>query len=251
MPTENGGGTIAKGLELLRALGDFPDGATAAQMAHVSGHPFSTVYRLLGTLVSTGFVEFETGRKMYRLGLPVFELGQRVAHERGFAGTALPVLTELSRRTKESSLLATLDGTSALTVHTVDGPQFRTTTNPGDRSPLHTTAIGKCLLAALSAAELEELLPLLDLEARTPNSVTDPEVLRAQLEEAARLGWAEQGEENDPGMNAIAVPITRLDGRTVAALALAAPIFRADLDQLRTHLPALRESAAQLALTLP
>lgn len=245
------GGTIAKGLALLRTVSTFPHGATAAEVAALAQHPFSTSYRLLNTLVETGFVEFDPRTKLYSLGLPVFELGQRVANARGYGGTAAPVLEALRDLTQESCILAVRDGVETVTVHTVDGPQFRTTTDPGDRGRLHTSAVGKMLLAGLPLAERTQLVSRLELVPLTPHTVTDPDVLLSQLAVAADQGWVGQSEEQDLGMNAIAVPVAREGGQMLASLAIAAPVFRADLDTLVGHLPALREAAARLALTLP
>lgn len=249
--SEDKGGTIAKGMRVLRAVGEFPHGAPAGEIAAACDFPFSTAYRLLGSLVQTGFVTFEPRTKLYALGLPVFELGQRVANARGFDGTALPVLRELTAATGESAILAIRDGDQTLTIHTVDGPEFRITTDPGDRGPLHTSGIGKMLLAAMPPAERAAMLDELDLTPRTPHSVPNRAALETQLDVAAEQGWVVQSQEHDVGMNAIAVPVLRAGGSVVAALALAAPVFRADADALVAHVPALQRAAATLAATLP
>src|SRR5699024_4158797 len=144
-----GSSTLTKGLELLRLMGNYPDGATAAVFARDSGLPFSTGYRLLNTLADTGFAQYEPQTKQYRLGLTVFELSQVTAAARGYDGRILPVLGELSEATIESCLFAVPDGTESVTVHTVDGPEFRQTTDPGDRLPLHVSSMGKAMLAAM------------------------------------------------------------------------------------------------------
>ncbi|MGO1321161.1 MAG: IclR family transcriptional regulator [Galactobacter sp.] len=249
--TPRAGGTIGKGLELLRMLGEFPHGATAAEIAAASDHPFSTAYRLLGTLVESGFVELDPATKRYSLGLAVFELGQRVAQARGFAGVVQPAMEQLTTATQETSLLAVLDGSETVTVHTVDGPGYRTTTDPGDRGPLHTSAIGKMLLAGLPPATREATIAELVLQPRTPHSVTTLDTLRQQIDTAAAAGWVYQDQEHDLGMNALAAPVRRADGRVIAALALAAPVIRADRDALMAHLPQLLETATKLGLLLP
>lgn len=250
-PAAAGSSTVVKGVEMLRTVADFPHGGTAAQLAEASGHPFSTAYRLLNTLVDTGFVEFDQRSKTYVLGLPVFELGQRVAHARGYSTSASPALQNLTARTHESSILAVIDGTETLTVHAVDGPQFRTTTNPGDRGPLNTSAMGKALLAWQDAERRAWLLDHMEFARRTPRSITDPAALTAQLDQARERGWCEQSEEQDTGMNAIAVPVLRPDGAAIAALAVAAPVFRADMAALREFLPEMRQAAERLGSVLP
>lgn len=246
-----GAGTVGKALAVLTLLGEHPHGATAAQIAEQVDYPFSTVYRLLNTLVSTGFASFDPQEKKYRLGLRVYQLGQRVASTRGFEGAAAPILQRLTEATGESSILGVLDGTHFLTVRKVDGPQFRTTTDPGDHGFLHTSAIGKALLAFSDTATREQLLETLVLTPRTEHSLTDREELRRQTECIREQGWAGQQEENDVGMAAIAVPVLSSSRRLIAAVALAAPLFRADLTGLQRCLPALHQAAADLALELP
>lgn len=244
-------GTVGKALHVLTLLGEYPHGATAAQVAERVDHPFSTVYRLLNSLVSTEFAAYDAREKRYRLGLRVYQLGQKVASTRGFEGAAVPVLRRLTELTGESSILGVLDARHFLTVHKVDGPQFRTTTDPGDHGSLHTSAIGKALLAFSEKAVRESLLETLELAPRTVHSLTDRDELRRQVEQIRAQGWAGQSEENDIGMAAIAVPVLSSSRRLIAAVALAAPLFRTDLAGLQEYLPDLRAAAAELALELP
>lgn len=247
----NDAGTVGKALGVLTLLGEHPHGATAAQIADQVDYPFSTVYRLLNTLVSTGFASYDPEQRKYRLGLRVYQLGQKVASTRGFEGAAAPILQRLTEHTGESSILGVLDGPHFLTVRKVDGPQFRTTTDPGDHGSLHTSAIGKALLAFADPATREHLLDTLELIPRTEHSLTDRDELRRQTERIREQGWAGQQEENDVGMTAIAMPVLSPSRRLIAAVSLAAPLFRADLAGLQSHLPALKQAADDLALELP
>lgn len=244
-------GTATKVLDLLTLLGDYPDGATAGEIAEVTGHPFSTAYRLVNTLVEADFATYDAADKRYRLGVRLYQLGQRVAHQRGFDGTAEPILRQLTEATGESSVLHVLDGAHSLTAYKVDGPQFRTTTDPGDRAPLHTIAAGKALLAFAEPATREHLLESIDLTPRTGHSITDRDQFRRQIEVIRQQGWAGQSEENDVGMAGIAVPVLSPARRLIGAITLAAPIFRTTLDGLQDHLPALRQAADRLAAELP
>lgn len=249
--TTEASGTVGKALDLLTLLGEHPHGATAAQIAEQAQYPFSTVYRLLNTLVSTDFATYDPQDKRYRLGLRVYQLGQKVASTRGFEGAAAPILQHLTAVTGESSILGVLDGPHFLTVRKVDGPQFRTTTDPGDHGSLHTSAIGKALLAFSDPGTRERLLETIELVPRTAHSLTDRTELRRQVERIRVQGWAGQQEENDVGMAAVAVPVLSPSHRLIAAVALAAPLFRTDLEGLRTYLPQLQQAATELALELP
>src|SRR4051794_21320346 len=67
---------VGKALGLLVLLGDEPRGASAAEISRRAGLPFSTTYRLLGSLTRDGFVDYEPDGRRYHLGLRVFQLGQ-------------------------------------------------------------------------------------------------------------------------------------------------------------------------------
>ncbi|GAB3275113.1 IclR family transcriptional regulator [Parasphingorhabdus pacifica] len=249
--TEQRQGTVGKALGLLTLVGEYPHGVTAGEITEVVDYPFSTVYRLLNSLLSAEFVAYDPQDKRYRLGLRIYQLGQKVSSTQGFDGMALPVLQRLTELTRESSILSVLDGSQYLTIHKVDGPQFRITTDPGDHGSLHTTAVGKALLAFADEPTRTHLLDTVELRARTEHSVTDRDRLRGQVERIRDQGWVGQSEENDEGMVAVAVPVLAEGGRLIAAVALAAPIFRRTLDELQECLPALRQAAAELSVKLP
>lgn len=246
-----GSSTLVKGLDLLRLMGQYPAGAPAAVFARESGLPFSTAYRLLNTLAETGFAQYDQRTKEYRLGLTVFELSQVMASVHGYDGTVLPVLRRLSEATNESCLFAVLDGIESVTVHTVDGPEFRQTTDPGDRLPLSVSSMGKAMLSGMPDPEARQLIDQLSLESCTEHTVTDPEALWEQIAAGRAVGYVYQREEVDLGMNAIAAPVTGPTGDVIGAVAIAAPLFRADREQLVQHRGPLAQAARELAATLP
>lgn len=246
-----GSSTLTKGLELLRLMGKFPDGAPAAVFAKESGLPFSTAYRLLNTLAETGYAEYDPDTKLYRVGLTVFELSQAISAARGYDGALLPVLRKLSETTNESCLFSVRDGHETVTIHTVDGPEFRQTTDPGDRLPLHVSSMGKAILSAMPSSEARELLADLDFQAYTEHTITSPEILLQQMEAGRLDGYVYQREEVDLGMNAIAAPVVGPAGRVLGAVAIAAPLFRAGKEELVAQRDALKSAAHRLAATLP
>ena len=127
---------VGKALGLLVLLGDEPRGASAAEISRRADLPFSTTYRLLGSLTRDGFVDYEPDGRRYHLGLRIFQLGQRVSHHHGFAGAAMPVLRRVTEQTGEATILSVRDGHHHLTVNKVDGPQmFRVTSDPATWAP--------------------------------------------------------------------------------------------------------------------
>jgi DNA-binding IclR family transcriptional regulator len=243
---------VGKALGLLVLLGDEPRGASASELSRRADLPFSTTYRLLGSLTRDGFVDYEPDGRRYHLGLRIFQLGQRVSNHHGFAGTALPILRRVTEQTGEATILSVRDGIHHLTVNKVDGPQtFRVTSDPGHLGALHTTAVGKALVAFAEDAERERLVEELPLDPLTNVSITDRDVFRAEIDKVGRQGFAVMDEENELGMRAVAVPVFNSQGVAFASLATAVPVFRLSMDALVAHVPLLQEAAAELAARLP
>ena len=243
---------VGKALGLLVLLGDEPRGASAAELSRRAELPFSTTYRLLGSLTRDGFVDYEPDGRRYHLGLRIFQLGQRVSNHHGFAGTALPILRRVTEETGEATILSVRDGNHHLTVNKVDGPQtFRVTSDPGHLGALHTTSVGKALVAFADDATRSQLIDGLELEPLTEFSITDREAFRAEIELVRRRGYALMDEENELGMRAVAVPVFNSQGHAFAALATAVPVFRMSVEALVALVPLLQSAAAELSARLP
>ena len=243
---------VGKALGLLVLLGDEPRGASAAEISRRAELPFSTTYRLLGSLTRDGFVDYEPDGRRYHLGLRIFQLGQRVSNHHGFAGAALPVLRRVTEQTGEATILSVRDGHHHLTVNKVDGPRtFRVTSDPGHLGALHTTSVGKALVAFADDAERQRLMEELELESLTEFSITDRDAFRAEIEQVRSRGYALMDEENELGMRAVAVPVFNSQGHAFASLATAVPVFRLSVEALVAHVPLLQEAAAELSARLP
>ena len=243
---------VGKALGLLVLLGDEPRGASAAELSRRAELPFSTTYRLLGSLTRDGFVDYEPDGRRYHLGLRIFQLGQRVSNHHGFAGTALPILRRVTEETGEATILSVRDGNHHLTVNKVDGPQtFRVTSDPGHLGALHTTSVGKALVAFADDATRGQLVEGLELEPLTDFSITDREVFRAEIELVRKRGFAVMDQENELGMRAVAVPVFNSQGHAFASLATAVPVFRMSVEALVALVPLLQSAAAELSARLP
>lgn len=243
---------VGKALRLLTTLGDLPGGATLSELSRAADYPTSTTFRLLGALARDGFVELDEATKRYRLGLTIFALGQRVSQAHGFGGVALPIMQNLSAETREASLMSVLDGDRQLYVHYVDGPQqVSVIGEPGKHGPVHSTAMGKVLVAFAPPAVREHLLETIDLPATGPNTITDRDALRAEIARVQRDGYAVADEEHEAGIRAVGVPVRDASGAAVAALSVAAPAFRASMEHLVGFVPQLTAAAHELALRLP
>ncbi len=247
-----GSDMVGKALRLLCLLSEHPHGVGLSHLAQAAGYPVSTTHRLLKSLQREGFATSDGDSRRYGLGLRLFELGQRVSHGRGFAGVALPVMQRVTVETREPTLMSVLDGREQLYVHCVEGSQqVQIKGEPGNRGPLHCTAMGKCLVAFQSAEGSGRLVADLDLPGLTPNTITSRTAFAEEIARVRRRGYALSDEEHELGIRAVGVPVIGVDGVAVAALSAAAPGYRMTIEGLRRFVPALQDAARELAALLP
>lgn len=243
---------VAKALSVLDLLGEYPQGAGLSELSNRCGFPPSTTHRLLASLIRGGYAYLNDVDRRYYLGLQVFALGQRVASARGFAGTVLPQMEWLSQATEEAVLMSVLDGSHQLYVHYVAGPQqVGVIGEPGQRGPLHATAMGKVLVAFAPAEQSQRLQDTLELTALGPNTIVDRDEYRQEIQRIRTRGYAIADEEHESGIRAIAVPILDINGRLRAAISVASPAYRCDLERLTGFLPAINQAVTTIRTLLP
>lgn len=243
---------VGKAMRILAILSDFPHGASVRDVARKSGYPPSTTHRLLQSLSSQGFVSNDSDLRRYNLGLRVWELGQKVSQARGFDGVTIPILEVVVEETHEAAVLGVRAERQLLFVHSLPSPRpVRIKADPGSRTPLHCTSMGKVLLAFSAPETREELVREIPMEKLTPQTETDRDRLRTELDQVWQQGFATSIEEHDVGVNSIAVPVLDAQGHARAAVGCAAPAARASRDKLADFLPALQKAASSLTLLLP
>jgi len=191
----------------------------------------STTHRLLTTMVEERVLEHDHQSGRYRLGLAVFDLAAAVPTQVDLHEAVLSPMIELRNRCGETTQVAVLDGRQVVYVERLDSPHtLRLFLEVGRRNHAHCTATGKVLLAHLPEARLDRLLSNWELPAMTPQTITEPTLLKTQLKEVKGRGWAENRHESEVGVVSFAVPIRTTGGDVIAALSVAGPAERIDLD---------------------
>jgi IclR family transcriptional regulator, acetate operon repressor len=219
----NGVQVIARAADILRAL-EGSNGMSLGQLAARVSLPKSTVQRITNALDSENFVVSASPGGRLRLGPALV----RIAHSIRFpiADTAGPYLRELSEKTGETVDLAVLDGEKAVFVDQIPGShRLRAVSAIGVSFPLHCTANGKAMLAALDAEELSRLKKRMHLTGYTDNSIRSWEKLEQELLRIRKTGLAYDREEHSMGISAIGTAIIGFEGE-IAAITIPTPTVR-------------------------
>ena len=154
----------------------------------------------------------------YRLGLALLSLSSRAMEGMDVREVALPLLHHLVDRSGLTAHLAVLDHGQAVYIAKADAPGFiKMNTWPGRRMNLHSTSVGKALLAYLPE---EELAPIIEkgLKKWTPHTITTPARLYADLEHVRRRGYATDEQESTIGIRCVAAPIFSPQGTPPAGI---------------------------------
>jgi len=233
--------TAAKAIRVLErlAMSERPRGVT--ELALELDLPKSNIHRTLSTLASLGYVAREGNR--YTATLRMWEIGVRVLNRVGAQRAAAPFIEELAVHSGETVHLAIRDGDAAVYVSIAEGTRAdRTETRPGERVPLHATAVGKIFLAWAPPVALPR-----SLKRFTSETVTDAAQLLRELESIRRQGYALNRGEYLPGISGIAVPITGFNGLVVAAVALSAPKGRLGPTVIARNVSLMRTIASRIS----
>jgi IclR family transcriptional regulator, acetate operon repressor len=241
-PLAGGVQSVGRAFLLLELLTDAGGSLGLTQLSEASGLPLPTIHRLMSTLTASGYVRRETSRR-YSLGPRLVRIGE--AASRAFGEWAMPSLRRLVELTGETANLAMLDGDAVVYVGQAPSPHaMRMFTEPGRRVLPHCTGVGKALLSQLPDAEARAILGRTGMASQTAKTITDPDVLVAQLAGIRAQGYALDDNEQEVGVRCVAVPVTAAPGRV--AISVSGPQARIGEDQIARMVPVLQAVAAEL-----
>ncbi|MGB1253788.1 MAG: IclR family transcriptional regulator [Candidatus Promineifilaceae bacterium] len=213
--------TLARGLHILELLAETELGLTTTELATKLQVDKGGMSRLMHTLVNYRFAERDEKTRRYHLGMRVQELGRQAGQHASLRELSTPYLQQLGAATGENAHVAVYAPPQALIIADVPSTaSLRVVGEVGRRTPLHCSAIGKCLLAFCE-------IPLPDTYTRfTKRTLTDAVQLSHALEDVRHKRYAVDDEELTLGVRGIATSIRNREGRTIATMGLSGPSVR-------------------------
>ncbi|PPC77047.1 DNA-binding transcriptional regulator KdgR [Pokkaliibacter plantistimulans] len=209
----------------------------------------STVYRFLQTMKSLGYVSQDGDNDKYSLTLKLFELGAKVLQHVDLIRIADKQMRQLSGLTRETIHLGAFEDDSIVYIHKIDSQyHLRMHSRIGRRNPLHSTAIGKVLMAWRDREEALTILRRCELRTFTANTIIDLSQLELVLDTVKAQGFAEDREEMEEGVYCIAVPIFDRFGHITAALSISFPAVRFNDAQQAEYVAMLHSAAKAIGI---
>jgi IclR family KDG regulon transcriptional repressor len=243
--------SLERAFGILEEVAQHRGGISLADLSKRVGLHNSTTFHLARTMVMLGYVRQDRDTKRYHVGHMVFSLAASSLSEVELVGLATPILEDLARDTGESSHLALRRGEDVVIAAKVAGSgAFQLVDRGGGVRPAHCTALGKVLLAAMPPDRFERYLASARLDPSTPKSITDPALLKEEIDRVRAAAIAYDDGEFDPEVRCVAVPVRDFTGQVAGAIGISGPVWRLSLARLQEVTNRVAAAASALSREL-
>jgi len=238
MSEETTSNAVERAFSILEIISESNQGLTNSDISRRLKLPKSSASYILRVMEKRGYLIRTEGK--YRLGLRIMSLARGQSAHVDVREVAKPILEKFVEKSRMSEAhLAVLDNGRAVYIEKVEAENsfIKMDIWVGHRLPVHTTAIGKVLVAYLPEQEVIKILDLRGMEKKTRRSITDKKKFLRELEKVRDYGFAFDNEENSLNVRCLAAPVFNHNGEVVAALGTSTTILQLD----KTHLPKVVE----------
>ncbi|MEU3274885.1 IclR family transcriptional regulator [Saccharomonospora sp. NPDC006951] len=218
----SGESVLARAVRIFEAFEPDTRVLTVAEISRRAALPLATAGRMIEELERHGLLTRDSRRRV-RIGIRMWELAQRASPTLGLREAAMPFMEDLQAVVGHSTQLGVLDGTEVLIIERLSAPgAVINLTRIAGRLPLHMSSAGLVLLAN-APAELRERVLAGPLPPATPETIAEPDRLRAVLADVRERGCAFCPGHIHPDATGIAVPLRASGGTVIAALGVVVP----------------------------
>lgn len=235
--------SVDRALNLLELLASSTIGLKLSMISRRLNIPKSSAHYLLTTLAKRNLVRRDADRRVYSLGIQSQFFGRVSDAEPELKAICSPFIQSLSKELALTAQVGIREGNEVRIVDRSEVPGSKLDSWVGRHFDLHCTAIGKALISYLSEVEVENLFRAHGLPKHNEQTVCSLEILKGQLAEARRRGFAVDDEEHEIGVRCLASPIFNHLGGVVAAICIFGPVSRLS----RSEIPALGLEIAKTA----
>ncbi len=241
---------LSRGLSVIEAMARSRTPLGPSVIAETTGLDRATTSRLLQTLVDEGYVR-RAGHGRYALTSKLLELASSGGLASGLRDIARPFMRELRDLYEETIHLGVVDSDRVVYIEKLEPAHQRVAliTSVGQSMPIHSTALGKAILAEMSEAARGAILDRITFDPRTPATIAERSDFIVELQLSHERGYGVDHGENLPDASCVAAPIWDSSGDVVAAISMSSPTFRI-ADRFEELGPVVRSFADKISLAL-
>jgi IclR family acetate operon transcriptional repressor len=243
--------SVDRALSILETLSEDDEGYRLSDLAVRTGLSASTVHRLLATLESRRFVQFDRAESKWHVGVRSFTVGASFARRRNFSAQAIPYLRKLRDLTRETANLAVVDDEFIILLTRMESREImRSLTQVGGRVPMVTSGVGKAVLATYSDEDVGAVIRHHGMPRLTEKSIVRPSDLFKELEKIRKQGYALDDEEACMGLRCVAAVVYNACAEPLAAISVSGMTSRLTDQRLPEIGQIVRDVAAELTAAL-
>jgi len=243
--------SLCRALSILNVIADDDHGMTMTDISQRAALPMSTTHRLLTTLQHERYVRYDNDQSLWKMGVQAFIIGNAFVSSRDVIATSRPLMAALMEKSGETVNLAVIDQGECIYLAQVECRQMmRVQAKPGSRVPIHSSAVGKALLAAMPVEKAKKFIQMREFERATDNTVIDQKALCKEIEEVRDIGFAYDDEEHCIGLRCVASAIYDEFGEPIAAVSLSGPMARVGDERFPVLGDMVKECAAEITAAM-
>src|SRR3982750_4622912 len=243
--------SVDRALHIIETPAEDDEGYRLSDLAVRTGLSTSTVHRLLATLESRRFVQFDRTESKWHVGARAFTVGATFARRRNFSAQAVPYLRKLRDLTRETANLAVVDDEFIVVLTRMESREImRSLTKVGGRVAMVASGVGKAVLATYSDADVSAIIHHHGMPRLTEKSIVRPGDLFKELERVRRQGFALDAEGACMGLRCIAAVVYNDCAEPLAAISVSGMTSRLTDQRLPEIGQIVRDVAAELTAAL-
>jgi len=246
--------SLEKGLKILALFNRETPALNQTEIARKIGLNMTSTYRYINTLVAMGYLEKEESTRLIRPSIFCLAFCNNLMRASDHRRLIKAMVDDIHGRFNITIDVALSVDNDMMRIYHREAADTLTYTLPDfTRNCLHNTALGKAYLSSLPEEVLRSRVDQLDMAAKTEKTITDREVLLAQLLAAKRNGYAMAIEEYLSGLIAIAAPLIHpFTGRAVGAVSFDFSLLqRTAAKVIELYGPLIIDLAAKLSAAIP
>jgi DNA-binding IclR family transcriptional regulator len=218
--------SLDRAVSVLEVLGESDTPLSLAEICQRMDLHKSTAHRSLMVLERSALIE-RTQENRFRLGLKLYELGNRAVEQIDLRARVHPFFRRLAAQVGETVHLSVLQKTSVVYLDKVE-PNRRVcmSSKTGTSNPVYCTSMGKAMLAFQPEEVIEQIVAKIRFVRHTPKTLTTRDALLKALERIRRRGYAIDDEEIELGVRCVGAPIFNENHRAIAAVSVSGPASR-------------------------
>lgn len=240
--------SIDRTLNLLEKISESENGISLAELSELTDLHKSTVHRLVGSLISHGYV-VQLPDTRYKITYKLYKLGVNAFSNLNIVEAARESIERLSTKVEEVVHLVVRDDTKIIYIDKENSG--RTSAIMGSRigstAPVYATSVGKSMLFDSSEKEIKDLWDRSEIKSITDKTITNFDEFRENIDISKKRGYAIDDEENEMGIRCYGAPIYDYTNKIIGAVSLSGPISRVNEENAEKYYIPLIEAAKDIS----